>query len=326
MQAPSSHCSLALATQRRRATVIGLMAIVCWSGTVGLMRSVAEALGALGGAATLYTVSAALVLLVHGVPTRAQVRATSPVYLWGCGLLFVLYEVCLSLAIGWAQDRQQTLELGMINHLWPCLTMVLAVACRQERARWWLWPGVALCLWGMVRVLGVDASAAGPWWLQLGQHVAANPAAYALALGAALAWPVYSVTSRVHAAGFNAVGLFLGMTAVVLWLQWGWSVTPTMQWSWAIAVQVLAVAAATAVGYVCWEHGIQHGQLAVMAAGSYFTPVLSALWASAWLAVQPGLSFWQGAALVTAGSLVCWLATREAKVRSVPATPARHTA
>ena len=53
--------------QVRRATLIGLVAVLCWSSTVGLMRSVAEALGALGGAAVLYSVSAAFVLLVKGV-------------------------------------------------------------------------------------------------------------------------------------------------------------------------------------------------------------------------------------------------------------------
>ena len=38
--------------------------------------------------------------------------------------------------------------------------------------------------------------------------------------------------------------------------------------------------------------------------------VLSALWASLWLSVQPGWPFWQGVLLVTVGSLVCWGATR----------------
>ena len=77
-----------------------------------------------------------------------------------------------------------------------------------------------------------------------------------------------------------------------------------------VAAQVLAVGGCTALAYSCWEHGIQRGNLAVLAAGSYFTPVLSALWASVWLAVRPGLPFWQGVVLVTLGSLVCWGATR----------------
>ncbi|WP_284336330.1 aromatic amino acid DMT transporter YddG [Comamonas sp. NoAH] len=295
----------------RRATVVGLVAVLCWSCTVGLIRSVAEGLGALGGAAVLYTVSAILVLLVNGVPGRAQLRSVSRVYLVVCGLLFALYEICLSVAIGLAHDRPQSMELGMINYLWPCLTIVLAVVCRQQHARWWLWPGAALCLWGLVLVVGEGAQASEvPWWQSFAAHVAANPIAYTLAFGAALMWPTYSVLARIHGGGFNGVGLFMLLTAALLWLQWLILDTVAMQWSWSVAGQVLSVGALTALGYGCWEHGIQRGNLAVLAAGSYFTPVLSALWASVWLAVQPGLPFWQGAVLITGGSLVCWWATR----------------
>ena len=298
----------------QRATLVGLVAVLCWSATVGLMRSVAEALGALGGAAVLYSVSAVFVLLVQGLPARAQLRSISRIYLIVCGLLFALYEICLSVAIGLAHDRPQSMELGMINYLWPCLTIVLAVLCRQQHARWWLWPGVALCLWGLVLVVGADGNAAAgpaaPGWYSFAAHMAANPLAYTLAFGAALMWPTYSVLARMHGGGFNGVGLFLLLTAALLWVQWLALDTVPMRWSWGTAAQVLAIGALTALGYGCWEHGIQRGNLAVMAAGSYFTPVLSSLWASVWLAVQPGLPFWQGVVLVTAGSLVCWAATR----------------
>jgi drug/metabolite transporter (DMT)-like permease len=294
----------------RRATLIGLVAVLCWSSTVGLIRSVSEALGALGGAAMLYSVSAVLLFAVQGVPRMAQLRSVSKVYLLGCGALFALYEVCLSVAIGLAQDRAQSMELGMINYLWPCLTIVLAVLCRQQRARWWLWPGVALCIWGLVCVLGGDGDPAMPWWQALAAHMYSNPLAYALAFAAALLWPVYSVLSRMHGGGFNGVGLFVLLTAVVLWAQWLAVDTVPMRWSWGVALEVLAIGAGTAIGYSCWEHGIQRGNLAVMAAGSYFAPVLSALWASIWLAVQPGWPFWQGVALVPLGSLLCWHATQ----------------
>lgn len=299
------------AAQVRRATLVGLVAVLCWSSTIGLMRSVAEALGALGGAAMLYTVSATLVLLVNGVPSRAQLRGVSRVYLVVCGLLFALYEICLSVSIGLAHNRPQSLELGMINYLWPCLTIVLAVLCRQQQARWWLWPGALLCLWGLVLVVGEGGEAAAvPWWQTMWANMTSNPLAYALAFGAALMWPTYSVLARIHGGGFNGVGLFMALTAILLWAQWLVVETPAMQWSWSVAAQVLAIGAFTALGYGCWEHGIQRGNLAVLAAGSYFTPVLSALWGSVWLAIQPGWPFWQGVVLITTGSLVCWWATR----------------
>ena len=308
--AASTPASAASAAAVHRATWIGLLAVLCWSSTIGLMRSVAEGLGALGGAAVLYTVSAVLVLAVQGLPTRAQLRQASPVYLWGCGALFALYEVCLSVSIGLADSRRQSLELGLINHLWPCLTIVLAVLLRQQHARWWLWPGVSLCLWGLVMVVGEDGGQGLPWWQSMLGNMASNPLAYGMAFAAALMWPAYSLLARMYGRGLNGVGMFLLLTAAALWLKWAAIDTPAMQWSWSIAAQVLAIGACTAMGYCCWEHGIQRGNLAVLAAGSYFVPVLSALWGSVWLSVQPGLPFWQGAVLITVGSLVCWGATR----------------
>ena len=188
---------------------------------------------------------------------------------------------------------------------------MLAVLCRKHAARWWLWPGVLMCLCGLVMVVGEGGSAgSAPWWRSLLSNIGSNPMAYMLALGAALMWPAYSVLARMHGAGFNGVGLFMALTALTLWCQWLLVDTPPMQWSWSAAAQVLAIGILTALSYGCWEHGIQHGNLAVLAAGSYFIPVLSALLASIWLAVQPGLPFWQGAVLITVGSLVCWGATR----------------
>ncbi|NQF23003.1 EamA family transporter, partial [Enterobacter hormaechei] len=57
--------------------------------------------------------------------------------------------------------------------------------------------------------------------------------------------------------------------------------------------------------------GILHGNVTVLAAVSYFTPVLSAALAAILLSSPLSLSFWQGALMVCAGSLLCWYATRK---------------
>lgn len=48
---------------RKRATLTGLAAILLWSTMVGLIRSVSEGLGPVGGAAMIYTVSGLLCLV-----------------------------------------------------------------------------------------------------------------------------------------------------------------------------------------------------------------------------------------------------------------------
>lgn len=297
------------AAAAQKATAIGLIAVLCWSCTIGLMRAVAEPLGAVGGAASLYTMAALCIAVVRGHKgwrELARWRSMHPVYLWGCGALFVVYEICLSVAVGLADDRSQAMEIGVINYLWPSLTIAFAVLWGQQHARWWLWPGLLICLWGLARVLGGESFSLSTLWL----HVQGNPAAYGMAFAAALLWPSYSLLARRYGAGFNAVGLFVTWTAIALWLQWLRQDAAPMQWSSSTALQLFLAGALTALGYSCWEHGIQHGKLAVLAAASYFTPVLSALTASLLLQVLPGWSFWQGVVLVTLGSLICWWATR----------------
>ncbi len=291
-----------------RATSIGLAAVLCWSTSVGLFRSVAEHLGPIGGAACVFSLSALLVSLRFGLPRVAQLKAMHPVYLWGCGLLFVLYEIALALSLGFASNRSQTLELGMINYLWPSLTIVLATAFGLQRFRAGLIPGVLLAMLGIVLVLKGDGqlSAQALW-----ANVQSNPVAYGLAFAAAWLWPCYSVLSKRYAHGANALSLFLWMVAVVLWIKYAISAEPALHFSGLAIAQLLMLSTLTALGYSCWDYGIRHGNLTVMAVGSYFTPVLSALVGTVWLQVRPSWSFWQGVALVTAGSLICWWCTRQ---------------
>ena len=291
-----------------RATSIGLAAVLCWSTSVGLFRSVAEHLGPIGGAACVFSLSALLVSLRFGLPRAAQLKTMHPAYLWGCGLLFVLYEIALALSLGFANNRSQTLELGMINYLWPSLTIVLATAFGLQRFHAGLVPGVLLAMLGIVLVLKGDGqlSAEALW-----ANVQSNPVAYGLAFAAAWLWPCYSVLSKRYARGANALSLFLWVVALVLWVKYAISAEPAQRFSGLAVVQLVMLSTLTALGYSCWDYGIRHGNLTVMAVGSYFTPVLSALVGTVWLQVRPSWSFWQGVALVTAGSLICWWCTRQ---------------
>jgi len=288
-----------------RATLIGLIAILLWSTTVGLLRSVSEAFGATGGAALIYTTTAILLCLTRGLPRPG---ALPTLYLWLGGALFVSYEICLALAIGLASDRSQSLELGMINYLWPCLTIVLAIPLNRQRFRLWLWPGLILSLLGIVWVMKGNSS--GPPG-QIGQNLLHNPIAYTLAFIAALVWALYNTITRRYARGSNGITLFFILTALALWLKYAFSDRPVpMTFTLVPMLEVLFVGLSTAIAYSAWNHGIQYGNLTLLATASYFTPVLSALLGSLWLGLTPTGTFWQGVALITLGSLICWLATR----------------
>lgn len=281
-----------------RATWIGICAILMWSVTVGLFRSVAEIFGPLAGPAMIFSVAAVVANVIIGGP---RLKIIPRVYLWVGGGLFVLYEVFLAVSIGSATDRGQALELGMINYLWPSLTILFAVLLGQQRGHWLLLPAMALCLLGIAWVMNGD----GAWSIaNFWQNVERNPVGYGMAFVAAITWAVYSVFTRRFANGVNGVPLFMTATAAVLWAIYGLSHHEGLVFSAAGCLQVLVMGVLMAVAYSCWNYSIQFGNLTVLATMSYFTPVLSVTLAAIWLNIQPATGFIYGVGLITLGSIL----------------------
>jgi len=287
-----------------RATATGLVAIILWSTSVGLLRSISEYFGATGGAALIYTVSALCLCLSQGLP---KIRELPRRYLFSAGILFVSYEICFALAIGLAETRTQSLELGLINYLWPCLTIVLSLFINGQRSSLWLWPGMVLTLGGVFLVMQESGggSLASMW-----HNIESNPLPYGLAFTAAITWALYCNLTRRFSEGKSGVSLFFCATAAILWVKYALTNQPAISFSLAPTLQLLFMGISTAVAYSVWNRGIQAGNMTLLATASYFTPVSSALLASLWLGLRPGLPFWQGVMMVVAGSLICWLATR----------------
>lgn len=76
-------------------------------------------------------------------------------------------------------------------------------------------------------------------------------------------------------------------------------------------IYLVLAAAAMGFGYAAWNVGILHGNVTILAGASYFIPVFSAALAAIVLQTPLSMSFWQGAAMVCIGSVLCWLATRQ---------------
>ncbi len=288
----------------KTATLLGVVAILLWSMSVALTRSLSEALGAFGAGASIYTISGLLVWLVAGKP---HIKGQHPVYLYGCGLLFVVYMTSFALAIGLADSRQQTLELGLINYLWPSLTLMFALPLLGLRVRWWLWPGVLLAFCGVVWVVSNGDILS---LREFTANLAGNPVAYGLAFTAAFAWALYSNLLRRYCGPRGALPLFLLATAATLWLMFLFQPLKEFRFSVTAGFELLLMGASTALAYLCWDSAMKKGNATLVAALSYFTPLLSTLIAGLWLNTLPSAAFWPGVGMVIAGSLLCWSASR----------------
>ncbi|EIV5805977.1 aromatic amino acid DMT transporter YddG [Klebsiella aerogenes] len=293
----------------KKATLIGLIAILLWSAIVGLIKSVSEGFGPVGGAALIYTCSAVLLLFTLGFP---KIKKFPVSYLIIGSVLFVCYELCLSLSLGFTHSGRQAIEVGMVNYLWPSMTILLAVIVNRQKTSPLIIPGVILAIVGIGRVLGGDG---GFSLTEMMNNVMDNPLSYGLAFSGAVIWAIYCVVSQRIAQGNNGITLFFILTALTLWVKYLTSPQPEFNLSWHAWISLMLAAMAMGFGYAAWNVGILHGNVTVLAAASYFIPIISAVLAAFMLDSHLTLAFWQGTAMVSLGSLICWWSTRTVAVK-----------
>ena len=288
------------------ATASGFGAVLLWSTTVAFARSLSEQVGSVTAATGVYSVSAvvALAVLLRSRERRRKVLRLPAKYLVGCGALFVSYMVLIFLAVGRADSRSQVLEVGLINYLWPILTLVLSVVFLGRKPHWGLAPGTLLALAGLFLVVTHGAEIS---WESFVRNLASNPAAYLLAVAAAVCWGVYSNLTRrwIGGQGQGAVTVFMPLTAVVLLLVCGFVDEPR-GWTGHGVVEAVFLGVASFAANSLWESGMRRGNMVLVAAFSYLTPLFSTIVSCLYLAVVPGAKLWVGCGVLILGSIVSW--------------------
>lgn len=294
-------------------TVGGLAAIVLWSATFGLARSLSEQVGSLTGGAAAYLIGGSICVfrLALSKSHSAQLLKLPRSYIFGCGSLFIFYTAAVYLAVGLAGDREQLLEIALVNYLWPSLTVLGSVLLLGNTANRWLLPGTGLALVGVFLVMTQGAHVS---WVTFANHLRSNPGAYGLALAAAISWALYSILTRRWSgpgAG-GAVELFIPATGLVL-LALRLLLHQPGKWSFHAFGEASVLAAVTAVAYLLWDVSMRRGNLLLVVACSYFTPLLSTIVSCLYLRVTPAPALWMGCLVLVAGSFLTWYSMAETR-------------
>ncbi len=294
-----------------RNTLSGFFAILLWSTTIALARSLTEKVGILSAATSVYLIGGLFCIarLLWFKNLGHEIRRLSRWYLWGCGTLFVVYMVALYLALGLAADRNQAVEVGLLNYLWPALTIAFSLPLLHKKANLFLVPGTFLALAGVFLVLTQGTSIS---WTSLLMNVERNPAAYSLGLVAGVTWALYSNLTR-RWAGPNskgAVDLFIPVTGLVL-LGLRLFCEEQSHWTIQAAAEAGFLGLATLLAYAAWDIAMRRGNIVLVAAFSYLTPLLSTLVSCFYLEVTLGFNLWLGCALIVGGSLLSWISVSD---------------
>ena len=296
----------AVNASHKTSTAAGVAAILIWSCNLGVSRSLAEKVGALTSGGSMFLIGGTLGCVYAAVVQRrflAMLRLPRK-YLLGCGAMFAAYMVCLYLAVGLASSRQQVLEVGILNYLWPSLTLLLSIPLLKTRTR------AAFPLGIVLAVIGAAIAPMPPGAVSVDgllHTLRSNPIPYLLALCAALLWALYSNLSRRWAAEAEggAVPLF-SLAAGLALLALRPLFSEPCAWSGAAVGELLFMALLPSlIAYSCWDLAMRRGNVTLVASLSYLIPVFATLLGSLYLGVRAGPNLWIACGLIVFGATIC---------------------
>ncbi len=248
------------------ATLVGATAILMWASLAALTRFAGDvpALELTGLSFLIGGVFSAAICLLRG---GSPFLPVSQWQAWGVGVggLFFYHFTYFA-----AMKLAPPMEVSLIAYLWPLLIVVLSA----------LLPGERL---GLHHILGVLLGFAGAALViskgnfsSLGQSLNAG---HWLAFLCALIWGLYSVLSRRLAqvptdavAGFCLATGILALVAHAVTEPSVWPHEPGQL----IAIALLGLFP-VGLAFFTWDYGVKHGDIMVLGAASYLSPMFSAI-------------------------------------------------
>jgi drug/metabolite transporter (DMT)-like permease len=277
----------------RSATLIGLTAILMWS-LLAVLTVATGKIPAFQLAAMTFAIGALVAFASFLFRPSAFAALKQPVVAWvvGVGGLFG-YHALYFLALRFAPPA----EAGLLNYLWPLLIVLFSSLLPGERLLSHHIIGALLGLAGTVLLL----MGGGGSGFEAGQLPG-----LAAAFVAAFVWASYSVMSRrLKAVPTDAVAGFCLATAVLAALvhiiveKTVWPET-SGQWLAIVALGVGPVGAA----FFTWDIGMKRGDIRVLGAASYVTPLLSTAFLILAGYAKPTATIAIAALLIAGGGLI----------------------
>ena len=293
-------------SQENSNTIIGILAILFWGTTIAFSRSLTEQLGPLTTASWIYVLSGIWsCIYLFSEPGRIKKTFQLPIlYLTGGGTLFILYMVCLYLAVGLAFSREQVLEVSIINYLWPGLTLIFSLPILHKKGKISLIPGIVIAFAGFY--LATVQSGMFSWEV-FKRNFQVSYLPYLLALMAAVTWGLYSNLVRRwagHTEG-GAVPLFLLVTGLILTII-RLIFPEESYWTPRVVLELLYMSVfPTFLAYIFWDRAMRKGNIILVVSLSYFTPLLSIVITSLYLGVVIKPTLWIACGLVIVGAVIC---------------------
>ena len=277
----------------RTATLIGLTAVLMWS-LLSVLTVATGKIPAFQLAAMTFAIGAAVAFTSFVWRPAAFGALRQPWLAWvvGVGGLFG-YHALYFLALRFAPPA----EAGLVNYLWPLLIVLFSALLPGERLAPHHIIGALLGLAGTVLLLSGNSS---------GGFARDQIPGFAAAFVAAFVWAGYSVMSRtLKAVPTDAVAGFCLATALLatlVHLMVETTVWPETNGQW-LAIVALGIGPVGAA-FFTWDIGMKRGDIRVLGAASYATPLLSTAFLILAGFAKPSAAIAIAAILIAGGGLI----------------------
>jgi drug/metabolite transporter (DMT)-like permease len=281
------------------ATLQGLVAVLLWAALAAL-TTYAGPVPPFQLAAMTFAIGTLVGLLYARIADERvlPVLGRLPAGAWALGIYGLLaFHACYFYAL----QQAPAIEVSLIVFLWPLLIVLISGLVPAQlggrRLRWWHVAGALLAFCGTIMI---PLSAAGR------PDFSGGASGYLAALAAALIWSSYSVATRIYrdVPSTAVIGSCAATAAGSLLLHLATESTtwPASATSWA-AVVGLGLGPVGLAFYV-WDRGMKLGNLQLLGAAAYATPLLSTLIMAALGLGKATAALWLAAALISAGALL----------------------
>ncbi len=277
----------------RTATLIGLTAILMWS-LLAVLTVATGTIPAFQLAAMTFAIGALVAFVSFLWKPAAFGALKQPPVAWvvGVGGLFG-YHALYFLALRFAPPA----EAGLLNYLWPLLIVLFSSLLPGERLASHHIIGAVLGLAGTVLLFAGNRG---------GSFTPGQIPGLAAAFVAAFVWATYSVMSRrLKSVPTDAVAGFCLATALLAAIVHRMvevTVWPETSAQW-LAITALGVGP-VGVAFFTWDIGMKRGDIRVLGAASYATPLLSTAFLILAGFAKPSITIGIAAVLIAGGGLI----------------------
>ena len=280
------------------ATLVGFGAIITWS-LLTLIVSFTGAVPPFQLVAMSFTIAffvGLIAAIIQGKDLIALMKM--PLGVWALGVTGLFgYHFLFFMAL----RNAPLLEASLINYVWPLLIVLFSTLLPKKhlggKLGWWHIAGAMLGLFGVVLIVSSGAPSSGTNTSWFG---------YVAAAAAAFVWATYSVLSRlISFITTHAITLFCGLTAIgatLAHLAFETSVMPSGTGQW-MAILALGLGPVGGAFYL-WDFGMKHGDIRILGAGAYLTPLFTALILTVAGISQPNTQLWLASIAITGGAVL----------------------